>query len=180
MPDTSGWLTDDEATALGDLARGLRVVEIGSYLGRSTIALAQTAKHVLAVDHHRGSPEHQPGGQHHDPELVFEGVFTTFPGFVANLRAANVERRVSVLVAQAGMLWSLIQPGWEMVFIDGGHGYQQVIADFQLAQWLLKAKGQIVFHDFGVWPGVTMAVLDIANGRELVRPAGSLAVLRWE
>ena len=79
-PDESvrGFLPDHEGRQLYDwavaAARLGPVLEIGSYCGRSTLWLAQAAQlHgtvVYAVDHHRGSEEHQPGESHHDPALV--------------------------------------------------------------------------------------------------------------
>src|SRR5690606_30630361 len=41
--DVQGWLSYREGKTLYDLARGKRVLEIGSYCGRSTICLAQSA-----------------------------------------------------------------------------------------------------------------------------------------
>ena len=50
------------------------VLEVGSYCGKSTIYLAAAARRagqpVVTVDHHRGSEEHQPGWEYHDPGLV--------------------------------------------------------------------------------------------------------------
>jgi hypothetical protein len=50
------------------------VLEVGSYCGKSTIYLAAAAREagqlVVTVDHHRGSEEHQPGWEYHDPNLV--------------------------------------------------------------------------------------------------------------
>ena len=41
-----GWLTRREAECLQDYARGKSVLEIGSYAGRSTVAMATVAKFV--------------------------------------------------------------------------------------------------------------------------------------
>ena len=72
-----GFLTDDEGELLSALACEAGnlgpVLEIGSWCGRSTIWLAQGAKFagtvVLALDHHRGSEEHQPGEMFSMPTL---------------------------------------------------------------------------------------------------------------
>src|SRR5947208_168366 len=55
-----GWMTDDQARRLWDAARavpaGGRIVEIGSYRGRSTIVLARaTEAEVIAIDPHAGT-----------------------------------------------------------------------------------------------------------------------------
>ena len=63
-----GAFTDDEGRQLYEGRRVAPlgpIIEIGSYCGRSTIWLGQAAlRHntvLYAVDHHRGSEEHQPG-----------------------------------------------------------------------------------------------------------------------
>src|SRR5262245_1290122 len=90
-----GWLFDLEAYALYLLAAhgpGVgEIVEIGSYLGRSTAWLAAGTKgarreKVTAVDHFEGSAEHQAGARCQSPVLAAEN--TTFPRFLANLKQA--------------------------------------------------------------------------------------------
>ena len=48
-------------------------LEIGSYCGKSTIYLGlaclENNNTLYAIDHHRGSEEHQPGESYHDKEL---------------------------------------------------------------------------------------------------------------
>jgi protein-L-isoaspartate O-methyltransferase len=55
-----------EGKALAEMARGKRVLEVGSYCGLSTVCMARTAKHVVSVDPHdgRGTAESRgtPGG----------------------------------------------------------------------------------------------------------------------
>ena len=62
LPDVEGWLTEAQAARLDGCARavppGGRIVEIGSFRGRSTIVLARAAAagvEVVAVDPHLGS-----------------------------------------------------------------------------------------------------------------------------
>ena len=67
--DVRGFLPDHEGQQLFEWASQVSTIgpllEIGSYCGRSTIWLGQAAKAhdtvVFALDHHRGSEEHQPG-----------------------------------------------------------------------------------------------------------------------
>src|SRR6201985_1844277 len=73
-----GFMPPDEGLALYAAAERYAavgpVLEIGSYCGKSTIYLAAAARAagqlVVTVDHHRGSEEHQPGWEYHDPGLV--------------------------------------------------------------------------------------------------------------
>src|SRR4029077_15222095 len=52
----SGWFTWEECDLLADWARDKLILELGVYLGRSTVAMARTARHVVSVDHFQGSP----------------------------------------------------------------------------------------------------------------------------
>ena len=67
-------------------ARRGPVLEVGSYCGKSTIYLAAATREagqlVVTVDHHRGSEEHQPGWEYHDPDLVdpASAAWTRCPG----------------------------------------------------------------------------------------------------
>ncbi|HSU00298.1 MAG TPA: class I SAM-dependent methyltransferase, partial [Geodermatophilus sp.] len=84
-----GFMPDDEGTALYDAARTVAVpgplLEVGSWMGRSALYLAaaarETGRQVVTVDHHRGSEEHQPGWEYHDPSLVDPavGLLDTLP-----------------------------------------------------------------------------------------------------
>src|SRR5271166_2686419 len=71
MPAAEGLALFDAAARYAPLGP---VLEIGSYCGKSTIYLAAGARRVgqlvVTVDHHRGSEEHQPGWEYHDPRLV--------------------------------------------------------------------------------------------------------------
>lgn len=173
-----GWLSEKEANRLVELARDRLVLEVGAYLGRSTVAMARTARHVVSVDHHRGSPEHQAGKAFHDPRFVDpdSGVFTTYPAFVANLRERGLTDKVSVFVASSRLALRLLAPCFDVAFIDGAHDFHAAVEDGKLARALLVPGGLIAFHDFGLQP-VAMAAAITAAGRD-IEQCESLAVIR--
>jgi hypothetical protein len=80
-------------------ARRGPVLEVGSYCGKSTIYLAAAAREagqlVVTVDHHRGSEEHQPGWEYHDPKLVDPAVgrLDTLPRLPAERAGPGVSSR---------------------------------------------------------------------------------------
>ena len=116
--DVRGFLPDDEGLQLYEWALAATatgpLLEIGSYCGRSTIWLGQAAQArqtaVFAIDHHRGSEEHQIGESHHDAELVnAEGLFDTFAAFRRNIAQADLEQVVIPIVtgsAQFAAHWA--------------------------------------------------------------------------
>ena len=108
--DVRGFLPDHEGQQLFEWAHQAApigpLLEIGSYCGRSTLWLGQAAKAhdtvVLALDHHRGSEEHQPGESHHDEALVdTTGQFDSFGEFRRNIAAAGLEDTVIPIVARS-------------------------------------------------------------------------------
>src|SRR4051794_39499965 len=90
---TPGFLTMAEGYALMYLAGAGRsrssVVEIGSFKGKSTCWLAAGCRRrgfgaVVAVDHFRGSPEHQAGAPQETAEVVSgQGTRAVFDANVA-------------------------------------------------------------------------------------------------
>jgi predicted O-methyltransferase YrrM len=150
MPPVEGLALFDAAAQYA--ARG-PVLEIGSYCGKSTIYLAAAARAagqpVITVDHHRGSEEHQPGWEYHDPALVdaATGRLDTLPRLRATLAAAGLEDDVVVVVgrsAEVAALWGTLLG---MVFIDGGHSEQAALTDYEgWAPWVAPG-GVLAIHD---------------------------------
>ena len=91
IDSVKGFLHPDEGAALYEYARqsaGLGpCLELGSYCGKSTVYLGAAARDVqgqlFAVDHHRGSEEHQQGEEYHDPDLLIQpcSVWIRYPRF---------------------------------------------------------------------------------------------------
>ncbi len=157
IDSVKGFLAADEGEALYDtaltLAHQAPVLEIGSYCGKSTIylgAACQRANGVLyALDHHRGSEEHQRGEAYHDPDLFDSeaAVMDSFRTFRANLRAAQLEDTVIPIVASSG----LASRGWHtplsMVFIDGGHSMEAALTDYRSWAAHVIPGGVLAIHD---------------------------------
>ena len=162
--DVDGWLRYEEGKALHTLAKGKRVLEVGSYLGLSTICLAQSAESVLSVDPHdgRGTAIRQD----------------TLPGFHKSLERYGVENVESIVGTAEDVPEGM---AFDLIFIDGDHSYEAVARDIELALPLLAPGGLIAFHDYRseIDPGVSRAVDElIAAGGELLSTHTSLAVVR--
>lgn len=166
--DVLGWLSFDEGKALWQLAKGKKVLEIGSYAGRSTICLAQSAESVVAVDPHDGRGTAAPQN--------------TLPLIEANLArygvAENVVIRTEPLVAAE---LAHVDDEFDVAFIDGAHDLESVQNDIACALCVLAPGGLIAFHDYGSGrdPGVKQAVNELlAAGGELISTHDTLAVVR--
>jgi MMP 1-O-methyltransferase len=157
LENVKGFLAADEAQALHHYAleQSLKgpCLEIGSYCGLSTIYLASACKLngslLYAVDHHRGSEEHQLGEEYHDPELYnqLDALMDSFTEFRRNIRKAGVEDVVVPLVASselASKFWSI---PLAMVFIDGGHSLAAALMDYRSWAPHVMKGGILAIHD---------------------------------
>ena len=148
-----GFMPTDEGLALHAAAARYAavgpVLEIGSYCGKSTIFLAAAGGPVITVDHHRGSEEHQPGWEYHDPSLVDPGTgrLDTLPRLRATLAAAGIEDQVVVIVGRSAQLARLWRLPLGLVFIDGGHTDAAAVTDYESwAPWVAPG-GALAIHD---------------------------------
>ena len=152
-----GFLAQDEARALYEHASAAStlgpVLEIGSYCGKSTIYLGLACRAhqgtVFALDHHRGSEEHQQGEFFHDPDLfdTGEGVVDTFKEFRRNITQAGLDDVVVPIVAGSEAAARHWQTPLGMVFIDGGHSLEAALNDYRCWTPHLMRGGILAIHD---------------------------------
>jgi predicted O-methyltransferase YrrM len=147
-------------SAANDAARHGPVLEIGSYCGKSTIYLAAAARErgqlVITVDHHRGSEEHQPGWEYHDPGLVdpHASRIDTLPTFRRVLFGAGVEDTVVAIVGRSRTVASIWSTPLGMVFIDGGHTDSAATDDYRGWSPHVVIGGLLAIHDVFADPAV--------------------------
>lgn len=183
MNRIKGWFSDAEAElAIHCAQRALtehpdgRIVEIGSFLGRSTVVLASVAKAfdetIVAIDPHEGTIDE-------GSEYRFG---PTHMRFLGNMRRAEVLDHVDVVKeASHDVEWD--EP-ISLVLIDGKHDYDSVRSDFEQFGQHLVIGGIVMFHDYGKsgidapW-GVTSLVDQIGRngGVKLVGHVESLVAL---
>ena len=123
-----------ECAALARLATGKTVLEIGSYLGRSTIAMATTARQVMAVDWHRGD--------------AHNGYGDSACEFLSNLGRHGVRDRVVPVIGRSQDVGALLMPVFDFSFVDGFHGYDETLEYIDLCCRLVRPGGLIAFHDY--------------------------------
>jgi MMP 1-O-methyltransferase len=142
-----GFLAQLEFRALALLAycapRGGVIVEIGSFKGKSTLALASVARRyglgpVVSIDPHT-APSIT------DPNL--DGKASSFDDFLTTIRSANLEEQVEVHRA----ISREVAAGWNrrirMLWIDGDHTYKGTKEDFDLFSPHLAEGATIALHD---------------------------------
>ncbi len=144
-------------TALLASAQG-PCLEIGSYCGKSTVYLGTACREnnaiLYSIDHHRGSEEQQPGQEYFDPELFNPQTFRmdTFQYFRNTISSADLEDTVVPIVSRSEIAARAWSTPLSLVFIDGGHSYETVAADYSAWSKYITDGGYLLFHDIFLDP----------------------------
>lgn len=152
-----GFLARDEAEALYQSALAVcdlgPCLEIGSYCGKSAVYLGCACRYshniLFAVDHHRGSEEHQLGEEYHDPEVydVRAQAVDTFPHLRRTLEIFGLQEAVIPVVTASQTLVRKWAAPLGLVFIDGGHSHPQARLDCLSWAHHLAPGGLLAIHD---------------------------------
>ncbi|WP_435016212.1 O-methyltransferase [Tundrisphaera sp. TA3] len=135
LDEIPGAVTPAECRRLADLAAGRAVLEIGSQAGRSTIAMAATARVVHAIDWHRG-----------DPHAGFKDTLATF---LANLDRHGVRDQVIPHVGRAQEVGPVLRDGaFDFAFVDGWHDEAETHRYIDLVSRVVAPGGLVAFHDY--------------------------------
>ena len=151
------WFNEYSQQKLAELAKTVynlegSYIEVGSWEGRSTVALANAVypQDVHAVDWWKGS---KPDGYYYEPDL--RDVFATFQ--------QNIEELTQLNVCAYRMRWQEFAKTWDrpikFIFIDAEHTYRAVYDNITWARTLLVPGGIICGDDYG-HPPVREAVTD--------------------
>lgn len=160
-----GWLFDEEADLLAKYAEDCdmfsSILELGSFKGKSTVAIAaHTDAIVYAVDTFMA-----------DATTVQRQ--NTFKEFLENVADYPNVWPVPTTTENARLLqvneW--IPSNYKLLFIDADHSYEGVKWDFARFAPLVELGGHVIFHDaYGEngeegpttpWPGVTQFVREL-------------------
>jgi predicted O-methyltransferase YrrM len=180
-----GWLTDDQARCLFDAAAavpaGGRIVEIGSFHGRSTIIMAGAlvdGVQLIAIDPHgcgdRGPREIAPDAAAGERDHA---------AFVANLGAAGVRDRVRHLRTTSDAALREVAGTIDLLYVDGAHRYGPAAADIERWGARVTVGGSMLIHDSFNAIGVMLAqlrLLVLSRRWRYLGRHGSLAVYRRE
>jgi len=154
-----GFMSDEELAWLAKEAKKHKViVEIGSWHGKSTRALGDNTDGVVyAIDHFNGSktePQNHGSAKLNDGDHAFlEFCDNNFDliqsGKIIPLRGTNTN--IFNLLKKKGL-------SADMIFIDAGHTYEEVVEDIENFKQLLAPEGLLCGHDYCNWVGVKQAV----------------------
>lgn len=155
-----GWMAENELRWLAEQGSlHTRIIEVGSYLGRSTRALAENTRgDVIAVDTWLGSNEFSP--EQTGPE---GWMFAEFQKNMAGLDNVSPMQMSSMEAAYYLQSFKILK--YSMIFIDAAHDYRSVSDDIREWMPLVKPGGLLCGHDYlECHPGVCQAVKELVPG----------------
>jgi predicted O-methyltransferase YrrM len=127
----------------------LRIIEIGSYVGESTLIFAEHFKDVVSID---------PFVNDYDPNDMacsyapFDKVYSEF--LKNTLPISNIK---SIRDTSENAFNILKNQMWDIVYIDGAHTLDAVWFDIQHYKTIIKPYGFISGHDYG-WGNVRHSI----------------------
>lgn len=167
-----GWLSEPEQLALLHLPSQVDhltggIVEIGSFKGKSTIALALGS----SVMSRKKRPIYAI-----DPFVVPPYTF-----FEANVKQHGLEKFIKPIKKHSNKAYKECPKTIAVLFVDGDHEYMTVKHDINHYAARVVKGGLIAFHDYSsYWPGVVKAVNELChnNKYEFIVVYDSLLVIR--
>jgi hypothetical protein len=171
------------ASAAAATRVGEEIIEIGTFDGRTTLNLAINARPHLDVFTIDLPPDVAPKFA----LAAGEAAFVQKPRSGRHFRQAPPEwvaaaKRITQLFGDSARFdWSAHFGRAGLVFVDGSHAYDYVIADTDIAIRLVTNKGMVIWHDYGVWDGVTRALEEIEASRHLgLRHVRGTSLVVWQ
>lgn len=136
-----------------------RIVEIGSFRGRSTIVLRQAAApdvEVVAIDPHAGGDR---GPQEISPDAALGEA--DHAAFHANLRRAGVDAGVRHVRRMSQEALAEVEGDVALLYVDGAHRYRPARADIERWGARVAPGGTMLVHDSYNAVGVMLAQLRV-------------------
>jgi predicted O-methyltransferase YrrM len=185
LDGVEGWFSPDQLARVAARAAAVpaagRIVEIGSFRGRSTIAIARSAPpgaEIVAIDPHAGN-DRGPQEIHGFVDAAAEDCEV----FMANLDRAGVRDRVSHVRKFSHEALADVDGPVDLLHIDGAHRFGPARDDIRLWGARVVPGGSMLIHDAFSSVGVTAAVaaeLVFTGGWRYAGRSRSLAEYRRE
>lgn len=171
-----GWMASDELAWLATQAsQATRIVEVGSWCGRSARALADhTTGTIWCVDPFTGTQGAAMTRTERGELLALTKLMKrrVFAAFVENLSDHLATGRVQVLPTRSLFAIQVLRclAPFDLVFLDGDHAYASIAPEIAQFRSLVRSGGILAGHDYGNprWPQVTRAVDEMVPERQVV------------
>jgi hypothetical protein len=171
------------ASAAAASRAGDEIIEIGTFDGRTTLNLAINAPAQYRVFTLDLPPDAAPKFDLAPGERAYVEKPRSGRRFLqAPPEWAAAAGRITQLIGDSATYdWSPHAGRAGLVFVDGSHAYDYVSADSNTAFRLVANKGMVIWHDYGVWEGVTRALEEIEASRHLgLRHVRGTSLVVWQ
>jgi hypothetical protein len=178
VEDLQGWIDPNFESVIKiklderDRLAPLLIVEVGSWKGKSCVAMAKIIKsmgfsnfRIVCIDTWLGSPEFWTWGLDDATRGIslnrvhgYPTVFYTFTKNIKSLGHDDVVAPFPLSSQQAVDVFKHYKLEPDIVYIDASHEYNAVKDDIQGWGSILKQNGTIFGDDYHPWPGVNKAV----------------------
>ncbi|HEX6421941.1 MAG TPA: class I SAM-dependent methyltransferase [Acidimicrobiales bacterium] len=185
LEGVDGWFSPEQVARVvrraADVPPAGRIVEIGSFRGRSMIAIARSAPEgaeIVAIDPHAGNDR---GPQEIDGFAEEAAIDSKV--FLTNLERAGVRDRVTYVRKFSHDAHGDVAGPVDMLHVDGAHRYGPARGD--IAEWGARVVGggTMLVHDAFSSVGVTLALAStvmFSGGWRYAGRSRSLAEYRRE
>lgn len=173
------------ALAAAECPAGGRIFEIGTFDGRTTLNLAWNASEktsVFTLD----LPEEESAALTAESGENYLQAQRLPPGArfrMGRHQESEAARSITQFFCDSAKFEpdASLEGGCHLIFVDGSHSESYARSDTHLAMRLAAPGAVILWHDYGIWPGLTMALeaFEKENGLGIVHLRGtSLAACR--
>ncbi len=148
------------AAVAADCPANTSLFEIGTFDGRTTINLALNSPpgctvYTLDIPPDQNTKFELAEGERHmvdkkRPGARYEKYRSFYP--------AAVSRIHQLLGDSAAFDYTPYRDSCSLVFVDGSHAYEYAVSDTRVAMTLVRPGGRVLWHDYGIWAGVTKAL----------------------
>jgi predicted O-methyltransferase YrrM len=145
------------------------IFEIGTFDGRTTLNLALSAPaqcHIFTLDLPPGQATRFRivEGERHmvrkpAPGSRYEQYRATHPQAIGRIH--------QLLGDSATFDYAPYENSCALVFVDGSHAYEYVKSDTDAAMRMVRSGGVVIWHDYGIWEGVTNALEELEQRQRL-------------
>jgi hypothetical protein len=159
------------------------IFEIGTFDGRTTINLALNSRKKCMIytldlpQYCKTKFDIDPGERHTidkpKPGARYDKYRDLFPFAVGKIH--------QLLGDSATFDYSPYRDSCSLVFVDGSHTYEYAKTDTHAAMNIVKENGVIIWHDYGIWEGVTRALEEFEELEHFgLRNIGGTSLVYWK
>jgi predicted O-methyltransferase YrrM len=157
--------------------------EVGTFDGRTTLNLALNAPsgcHIYTLDlpPDQATKYGLATGERHMVDKTASGLrYEKYRGAYPSVIA-----RIHQLFGDSATFdYSAYTDSCSLVFVDGSHAYEYALADTSAAMKIVETGGIVVWHDYGIWEGVTQALEELEQREQLgLRNIQGTSLVFWK